>query len=94
MPEPIDVAYVARLARLNLTPEETQLFQEQLSDVLREAEKLTRVDVSGVETAAHAVPMFNVWREDEPRDCFTPEEALSNAPRQANGLFIVSKVME
>ncbi|PZR78233.1 MAG: Asp-tRNA(Asn)/Glu-tRNA(Gln) amidotransferase GatCAB subunit C, partial [Chthoniobacterales bacterium] len=60
MPEPIDVAYVARLARLNLTPEETQLFQEQLSDVLREAEKLTRVDVSGVETAAHAVPMFNV----------------------------------
>lgn len=94
MPEPIDVAYVARLARLNLTPEETQLFQEQLSDVLREAEKLTEVDVSGVETAAHAVPMFNVWREDEPRDCFTPEEALSNAPRQANGLFIVSKVME
>ncbi len=52
------------------------------------------VDVSDVEAAAHAVPIFNVFREDEPRDWFTAEEALSNAPRQANGLFIVTKVVE
>ena len=90
----LDVAYVARLARLDLTNAETALFQKQLGDVLKYAEKLTEVDVSHVEAAAHAVPIFNVFREDAPRDWLTAEQALSNAPRQANGLFIVTKVVE
>jgi len=90
----LDVAYVARLARLNLTDAETELFQKQLGDVLKYAEKLTEVDVSHVEPAAHVLPIFNVFREDTPRDWFTAEQALSNAPRQANGLFIVTKVVE
>jgi len=90
----LDVAYVARLARLDLSNVETELFQRQLGDVLRYAEKLREVDVSHVEAAAHAVPIFNVFREDEPRDWLTAEQALSNAPRQANGLFIVTKVVE
>ena len=90
----LDVAYVARLARLNLTDEETELFQKQLGDVLKYAEKLHEVDVSNVEAAAHALPIFNVFREDAPRDWFTAQQALSNAPRQANGLFIVTKVVE
>ena len=90
----LDVAYVAKLARLNLTDEEAALFQTQLGHVLEYASKLSEVDVSDVETAAHAIPIFNVFREDEPRDYFTAEEALSNAPRQANGLFIVTKVVE
>ena len=90
----LDVAYVARLARLTLSDEEAQLFQAQLQQVLTYADKLREVDVSDVDATAHAVPMFNVFREDTPRDWFTAEEALSNAPRQANGLFIVPKVVE
>jgi aspartyl-tRNA(Asn)/glutamyl-tRNA(Gln) amidotransferase subunit C len=90
----LNVAYVAKLARLNLSETETKLFQKQLGDVLTYAEKLRNVDVRTVEPAAHAVPMFNVFREDEPRDWFTAEEALANAPRQMNHLFIVTKVVE
>jgi aspartyl-tRNA(Asn)/glutamyl-tRNA(Gln) amidotransferase subunit C len=90
----LDVAFVARLALLNLTDEVTELFQKQLSDVLKYAEKLRDVDVSHVEAAAHALPLFNVFREDAARDCFTAQQALSNAPRQANGLFIVPKVVQ
>ena len=90
----LDVAHVAKLARLNLTEEETKLFQAQLGRVLEYAEKLRELDTTDVEAAAHAVPVFNVFREDEPRDWLTAEEALSNAPRQANGLFIVTKVVE
>ena len=89
-----DVGYVSKLARLNLTDEETHLFQKQLADVLKYAEKLREVDVGNVEAAAHGVPMFNVFREDEPCDWFTAEEALSNAPHKANQLFIVTKVVE
>jgi aspartyl-tRNA(Asn)/glutamyl-tRNA(Gln) amidotransferase subunit C len=94
MAEQFDVAYVARLARLNLTAEETERFAKQLGDILAYAQKLKAVDVSGVEVAAHAVPMLNVFREDEPRDWFTAEEALNNAPQKTDGLFIVTKVLE
>jgi aspartyl-tRNA(Asn)/glutamyl-tRNA(Gln) amidotransferase subunit C len=93
-PVQIDVAHVAKLARLNLTEEETKLFQAQLGRVLEYAEKLREPDTSHVEATAHAVPVFNIFREDEPRAGLTAEEALSNAPRQANGLFIVTKVVE
>jgi aspartyl-tRNA(Asn)/glutamyl-tRNA(Gln) amidotransferase subunit C len=90
----LDVAYVAKLARLALSEEETHLFQAQLGEVLAHADKLREVDVSNVETTAHAVPLFNVFREDEPRDWFTAEEALSNAPQKTNNLFRVPKVVE
>ncbi|HJT79767.1 MAG TPA: Asp-tRNA(Asn)/Glu-tRNA(Gln) amidotransferase subunit GatC [Chthoniobacterales bacterium] len=92
--EQIDVGYVAQLARMNLTPEEKELFQRQLSDVLHYIEKLRQVDISHLETATHSSPVFNVFRPDQPRDCFTAEEALSNAPRKLNDLFTVPKVVE
>jgi aspartyl-tRNA(Asn)/glutamyl-tRNA(Gln) amidotransferase subunit C len=94
MESELDVAYVAQLARLQLTTQETELFQKQLGDVLKYAEKLKEVNVEGVGAAAHAVPIFNVFRADDPCDWLTATEALSNAPRQANNLFIVTKVVE
>jgi len=90
----LDVKYVATLARLKLTDEEARLFQEQLGHVLEYADKLREVDVSGIEAAAHAVPMFDVLRGDEARSWFNAEQALANAPRHANDLFIVPKVVE
>jgi len=90
----LNVDYVSKLARLNLSPQETKLFQKQLADVLKYAEKLSEVDVTHVEASAHAVPIFNVFRKDEPGKCFTAEEALANAPQKANQLFIVTKVVE
>jgi len=106
MPESgeIDVAHVARLARLNLTEEETTLFQKQLRQVLEYAEKLREAEAvaagvspaEGSELSAGETPAAtqNILRADEPRPWFTAEEALSNAPRQANGLFVVPKVVE
>ena len=90
----LDVAYIAQLARLDLSAEETALFQTQLTRVLEHAARLRDVNVEGVEPAAHAFPIFNILREDEPRPGFTQEEALRNAPHAANDLFIVTKVVE
>ena len=90
----LDVAYVARLARINLTEAEAKTFQKQLDDVLKYVEKLRQANVANVEATAHALPIFNVFREDALGECFTAEQALSNAPRKANGLFIVPKVVE
>ncbi len=89
-----DVRYTAQLARLHLSEEEIAKFQTQISQILAYVEKLEQVDVSGVEPTAHANAIFNVFREDAPRDWFTAEDALANAPRSANQLFIVPKVIE
>ncbi len=90
----LDVVYVARLARLALTAEESALFQTQLAQVLEHVDKLREVNVEGIEGAAHGFPMFDVVRADEPSPGLSQEEALRHAPRAANGLFIVTKVIE
>ena len=93
-PNDLDVAYVAELARLELTAEETALFQTQLAQVLEHAARLRELNLDGVEPAAHALPAFNAFREDKIQPSLTQEEALRNAPRSANGLFVVPKVLE
>ena len=96
MPDPkhVDVAHIAKLARLDLTEEETNLFQAQLARVLEHADKLREPDTSQIETAAHVSPIFNIFREDASRPGLTADEALRNAPHQANNLFVVTKVVE
>jgi aspartyl-tRNA(Asn)/glutamyl-tRNA(Gln) amidotransferase subunit C len=89
-----DVEYVADLARIKLSPEEVTTFQSQLSQVLEHVAKLNEVDVSQVEPMAHSFPIYNVFREDEVQGSLDREAALLNAPRQAQGLFIVTKVVE
>jgi aspartyl-tRNA(Asn)/glutamyl-tRNA(Gln) amidotransferase subunit C len=90
----IDVAHVARLARLKLTAEETELFQKQLERVLEYAAKLREADTTRVDAGLAGDPLFDVLREDQPRNWFNATEALSNAPLKANDLFIVPKVVE
>jgi len=90
----IDVKYVAHLARLALSPAEEQKLGAQLNHILGYIEKLKELDVSQVEPTAHAVPLVNVTRPDEIRPSISNEEALRNAPAQANGLFIVPKIVE
>jgi aspartyl-tRNA(Asn)/glutamyl-tRNA(Gln) amidotransferase subunit C len=90
----IDVKYVARLARLSLLPEEERKISEQLGNILGYIEKLKEVDVSRVEPTAHAFPLVNVTRPDEVRPSISQADALRNAPAQANGLFIVPKIVE
>ena len=89
-----NVEYVAELARIKLTPEEIKTFESQLGLVLEHAAQLNEIDVSQVEPMAHSFPVYNVFREDEVRKSLDRESALSNAPHQAQGLFIVTKVVE
>jgi len=67
---------------------------ELLGNILGYIEKLKEVNVSGVDPTAHAFPLVNVVRPDEIRPSLTNEEALRNAPAQANGLFMVPKIVE
>lgn len=90
----IDVNYVAHLARIALSPEEEQKLGAQLGNILGYIEKLKELDVTQVEPTAHAVPLINVVRPDEPQPSISNEDALRNAPSKANGLFLVPKIVE
>jgi aspartyl-tRNA(Asn)/glutamyl-tRNA(Gln) amidotransferase subunit C len=90
----LDIRYIARLARLTLTPEEEQRLGAQLGDILAYVQKLNELEVSHVEPTAHAIPLTNVVRPDECRMSLPHPEAMRNAPSQANGLFIVPRILE
>ena len=90
----MDLSRVVKLARIELTPEEEQRLAPQLGEVLEYVEKLNELNVEGVEPTAHAVPLSNVLREDEPCGSLSQVDALRNAPKTLNGLFVVPKIVE
>lgn len=89
-----EVEHVADLARLALSDEELDLFQEQLGSILEYAEALNELDTEGVEPTAHAVPRTNVLRDDHVRPSLPKEAVLANAPETQDGCFRVPRIME
>ena len=90
----IDVAYVANLCRLHLTNQETQIFQDQLEQIVGYVQKINQIDLTGIEPTSHACLMQNVFREDENKPGLDRKTVLENAPLTANNQFKVPKIME
>ncbi len=96
MPEAhqINISHIATLARLELTEEEKTRYAAQLDGILTYIDTLTKYDLGTVEPTAHAMPVFDVLRADEPRPGFTQDQALSNAPKRTADQFQIPKVIE
>ena len=93
-PKPIDVRYVANLARLDLTEAEVVEFQGQLDHIVAYFDQLRAINVDGVEPTAHAAAIQNVFREDEPRPGLERDVVLDNAPAHSAGLIKVPTIVE
>jgi aspartyl-tRNA(Asn)/glutamyl-tRNA(Gln) amidotransferase subunit C len=91
--ESLDVTYVADLARLRLSSEEIVTFQKQLADVLGYVGQLKEVDVEHVSLLGEP-DLQNRLRADQIRPSLEPAQALANAPRQENNLFVVPRMIE
>ena len=89
-----EVEHVARLARLELTPEEKELFAGQMGAILGYVEKLKELNTDGIVPTSHAVPMENAFREDAVQPSIGTEKALANAPERSGTFFAVPKVIE
>ncbi len=87
-----DVKHVAKLARLELTEEETKQYTKQLGDILKYVEQMNEVDTTGIEPMPHAIPVYNVMREDVVKYEQTKEELMKNAPFEEDGFFRVPKI--
>ena len=92
--DPKTVKHVARLARLQLGPEELARYEKQLGAILDYIAKLEKLDVSALEPLAHAVDTSNVFRDDVPRPSLPRDAALQNAPEKNADFFIVPKIVE
>jgi aspartyl-tRNA(Asn)/glutamyl-tRNA(Gln) amidotransferase subunit C len=90
----VDIEKVAKLARLELSEEEKKTFGNQLEQILTYMEQLNRLDTSGVEPTSHAIPIQNVFREDETRPSFPREEVMDIAPEEEDGHFKVPRIIE
>jgi aspartyl-tRNA(Asn)/glutamyl-tRNA(Gln) amidotransferase subunit C len=90
----VQVRHVARLARLQLSPEEEERFAAQLGHVLEYIERLKQVDVAGVEPLSFAGEKGLPLREDEVRPGLPREKVLAQAPQQDGQAFVVPRIIE
>lgn len=88
-----DAAYVARLARIELTDAELDMFATQLAAVLDHAAQVAALDTSEVEPTAHPLPIVNVLRDDVARPSLDREEVLAQAPAAEGGRFRVPRIL-
>jgi aspartyl-tRNA(Asn)/glutamyl-tRNA(Gln) amidotransferase subunit C len=88
-----DVAHVARLARLDVTEEELDLFTGQLAAVLDHARDVEALDVGDVPPTAHPLPLKNVLRPDVVRPSLDRAEVLAVAPAVDDDRFAVPPIL-
>ena len=89
-----EVAKVAILARLRVSPEELETFTGQLNSIVDYVAHLQEVDTTGVEPLAHGVEVRNVFRDDVRGEPLPREQALANAPKRNSTSFLVPAVLD
>ena len=88
----IDVRYVAKLARLDLTNDEVRTFQTQLESIMAHVESLSEVDLPD-DLHLDDNSLLGIMRDDIPHESLAPELVLQNAPDQAQSQIRVPKVV-
>jgi aspartyl-tRNA(Asn)/glutamyl-tRNA(Gln) amidotransferase subunit C len=94
MPIDIDIAHVARLARLGLSEAELEAYKAQLGVILEHAARVQSLEVEPDVEAAHPLGLENAFRDDEIRPSLERDEVLAQAPEARNGQFAVPPAME
>jgi aspartyl-tRNA(Asn)/glutamyl-tRNA(Gln) amidotransferase subunit C len=91
-----DVAKIAGLARIPVTPQEERQLAEGFNTTMGVVDQLFNVDVKGIEPTHQVTGLENVMREDkvDVERMFTRDQALQNAKRTHNGFFMVDQVID
>jgi aspartyl-tRNA(Asn)/glutamyl-tRNA(Gln) amidotransferase subunit C len=89
-----EVRWVAKLARLELSDADLEKMTQQLGAIVDYVNQLQQVNTDGVEPLYHALPVHNVFREDEPRPSLPVDAALANAPDRRGDFYGVPAVLD
>lgn len=89
-----DVRDIATYTRIGLADDELPQMTEDLNNIIDSLAPITEYDLEGVEPTFHPIgSLSNVMRADEEIQSFTQEEALSNAPKQQDGYFLIPSIL-
>jgi len=94
MPVEIDIAHVARLARLDLSEEELEGYKTQLGAILDHAARVQSLEGEPEVEASNPLEFENAYREDEIRPSLDRDEVLAQAPEARDGYFVVPPTLE
>ena len=89
-----DMEHLKTLARLEVSPEETQSLKDDLNKILNAFEQLQELDTEGVEELVRPIHMENVFREDEIKPSLPHDEAMKLAVEEEDGFFKVPRTVE
>lgn len=92
--ERAQVLHIAKLARIELSEAEVEMYAEQLSEIIAHFDVLDGVDTEGVEPTAHTLPIRNIFAEDVSRPSMAREDVLGLAPNTEDGYLRVRAVLE
>ena len=94
MPIEIDIAHVARLARLALDEGELESYREQLGVILEHAARVQSLEIEPEVEAAHPLGLANAFREDLLGPSLDRDEVLAQAPSAVDGYFLAPPALE
>ncbi|MEE8312830.1 MAG: Asp-tRNA(Asn)/Glu-tRNA(Gln) amidotransferase subunit GatC [Myxococcota bacterium] len=88
------ILHIARLAQLELTPDEVERVRRDLDSILTYVEQLAELDTSNVTPTTHILDLATPLRDDEVRDVLRVDEVVRNAPEHTDSSMVVPKVLE
>lgn len=94
MPIDIDIAHVARLARLDLDGQELETYRAQLAAILDHAARVQSLEGEAHVESAHPLGLVNAFRDDVVTPSLDREEVLAQAPEARDGFFVVPPALE
>ncbi|WP_263120182.1 Asp-tRNA(Asn)/Glu-tRNA(Gln) amidotransferase subunit GatC [Cellulomonas sp. RIT-PI-Y] len=88
-----EVARVAGLARIDLSPEEVDRLVGELQVIVDSVARVSEVATPDVPATSHPLPMTNVFRDDVPEQPLSQADALAGAPATEDGKFLVPQIL-
>lgn len=94
MPVEIDIAHVAKLARLDLSPDKMERYRSQLGVILDHAARVQSLEGEPEADVTHPLGLVNAFRDDEVRPSLDRAEVLASAPESRDGYIVVPPALE
>ena len=88
-----EVKKIAKLAKLELTDNEINLYSSQMSQIINYFSQLNKVDTSDIEPLSNVIDINNVVREDKIEKSLDKSISLKNAPQSDEEFILVPKII-
>ena len=91
-----EVKNIAKLARIELSEEDAEKYQKELSEILDFVGQLSKADTAGVEPIRQITGLESVFRKDEPNNFSdsSGRELIAQSLEHKDGFVVVPEVLK